>query len=466
MRKKIFRLSDLFLLLGFIPTGIFMLNGFRFMETLDASTLFLKPWMMLVLFFLAVVFWSIYLYLEFSRGNIPQMWITVIFIFVLILSLAGIVLQKNPYTIQTLSDGPRHLPPGYDQYATYADGMVSISLPISRAHTQFFLLSVILILLFMYIGFFVFPKRVTTIKPLRFFGYIIFAFVASLMIYSYIAEGSLYGPFLYNLFYTQGPLSGLKSYILNSNAFGMCLLIGTIFCCINHSIEKKWFYFPLMIIFHLQMIFTFCRTGLVVTGFIVVSYMIYSIITTFRGHVVRNIIMSILLANTVLIIISFSFASYLTEGLFIPYLYNALMSFGNTNSLESRFKIWAITIEIMKNNPLSLIVGEGYGTLNYILFHVCLFKNGWDIIPTHNSYLGLLAQGGFSTLLSYAALLVYSIVLLAKNYRKSPALLFAINLGVLAFSLYSIIETIHYLVYGFIFILLVACGALNAKKTI
>ena len=443
-----------------------MINGFRFMETLDTSTLFLKPWMMLVLFFLAVVFWSIYLYLEFSKGNIPQKWITIIFIVILLLSLAGIVLQKNPYTIQTLSDGPRHLPPGYDQYATYADGMVSISLPISRAHTQFFLLSVILILFFMFIGFFVFPKRVTTIKPLRFFGYIIFAFVASLMIYSYIAEGSLYGPFLYNLFYTQGPLSGLKSYILNSNAFGMSLLIGIIFCCINHSIEKKWFYIPLMIIFHLQMIFTFCRTGLVVAGFIVVTYMIYSIITTFRGHVVRNIILSILLANTISILISFSLASYLTEGAFIPYLYNALMSFGNTHSLESRFKIWAITFEIMKNNPLSLIVGEGYGTLNYILFHVCLFKYGWDIIPTHNSYLGLLAQGGFLTILSYAALLVYSVVILVKNYRKSPTLLFAINLGILAFSLYSIFETIHYLVYGFIFILLVACGALNAKKAI
>ena len=63
----------------------------------------------------------------------------------------------------------------------------------------------------------------------------------------------------------------------------------------------------------------------------------------------------------------------------------------------------------------------------------------------------MLCEGGIIFFLAYVAFVIYVGYVIAKSYKKSPEFTFAVGLGVLCFFLYSFIETIHYLMYVFLF---------------
>ena len=86
-----------------------------------------------------------------------------------------------------------------------------------------------------------------------------------------------------------------------------------------------------------------------------------------------------------------------------------------------------------------------------------LAMNGFKkwLFPTHNGYLNLLAEGGLLYLLSYIALLGYIVSIVVKNYRVNPRAAVALTLGLSAFAIYSLNETIHYFTYPFMFFILV-----------
>ena len=86
-----------------------------------------------------------------------------------------------------------------------------------------------------------------------------------------------------------------------------------------------------------------------------------------------------------------------------------------------------------------------------------LAMNGFKkyLFPTHNGYLNLLAEGGLIYLLSYLVLLGYIVSIIVKNYKTNPRAAVALTLGLSAFVIYSLNETIHYFTYPFMFFILV-----------
>ena len=75
--------------------------------------------------------------------------------------------------------------------------------------------------------------------------------------------------------------------------------------------------------------------------------------------------------------------------------------------------------------------------------------------PTHDGFLNLLAEGGFIYLFSYLLLLGYSIWTIVKNHKANPKATVALTLGLSAFTIYSLNETIHYFTYPFMFFIFV-----------
>ena len=102
--------------------------------------------------------------------------------------------------------------------------------------------------IFIFIGFFVFPKRFKSIKFIKILSWIVIAFMFVLMVYSYCTEYQKYYDFVYLLIHGGSEFdfdrAAITSFIINKNAYGMAMLMGIIFALINHwGILRVFSYF-------------------------------------------------------------------------------------------------------------------------------------------------------------------------------------------------------------------------------
>ena len=442
-RKHIFRLSDLFLILGFAPMVVFLIFGAEFMQFPNPDDVALKIYWIAPCLVFMVLAWGIYIYLELEKGNCVNRAALYIFIILMIIGVIGILMQDQEFSIDT-----------FDK----AGNPITVSVELSDTHIVFFTGEIIGILLFVYIGVFIFPKRFHSVWPIKIFGYAVFFLCFTLTIHSYIIETAKYPGFIKALIEcdeTALNANSTYSVILNQNSLGMVLMVGMLFCYINHSLSKhRWFYWPMAIYFYLNMIFTFCRTALGISAILFFVYLYYVLIHTMRKYPSLNsfflvFITLILIATTVVVLLSI-----LSEGKYIEYFYNLYRIFANDDSMESRRLIWTNTYQIIAQTlPMSLIFGRGFGTMNVMLLAMNEFKK--YLFPTHNGYLNLLAEGGLPYILSFILLLGYVISFVVKNYKTNPRAAVALTIGLLSFAIYSLNETIHYFTYPFMFLIFV-----------
>ena len=443
VRKHIFRWSDLFLVLGFAPVAVFLIFGPEYMQFPNPDDVALKAIWIAICFIFMVLCWGVYIYLELDKGNCVNRAALYVFIILMIIGVTGILTQGKEFSINT--------------YDINGEPIVA-SVELSDTHILFFTFEIVAILLFVYIGVFIFPKRFQSVWPIKIFGYAIFFLCFTLAIHSYIIETAKYPAFLKALIECdESGLSANSTYsvILNQNSLGMVLLVGILFCLINHSLSKhRWFYFPLAIYFYLNMIFTCCRTALAIAPILFFIYVYFVLIHTMKKNPSLNafffvFVTLVLIATTTVVLLSI-----LSEGKYIEYFYNLYKIFANYSSMEYRERIWSNTYQILAQTvPMSLIFGRGFGTMNQMVLAMNGFKK-W-LFPTHNGYLNLLAEGGLLYLLSYIALLGYIVSIVVKNYRVNPRAAVALTLGLSAFAIYSLNETIHYFTYPFMFFILV-----------
>ena len=442
-RKHIFRLSDLFLILGFIPMVVFLIFGPEFMQFPNPDDVALKITWIIPCFAFLVICWGIYIYLELEKGNCVHRAAIYILIILMIIGMVGILSQNQNFSINT-----------YDS----AGNPIVVNTTLSDTHMLFFTFDIIAILLFVYIGVFVLPKRFSSVWPIKIFGYAIFFLCFTLTIHSYFIETAKYPAFFKALIECDEAGIGSNStysVILNQNSLGMVLLVGIIFCFINHSLSKhRWFYFPMAIYFHLNMIFTFCRTSLAISIVLFFLYVYYVLIHTIKRRPRLNTTLLILITLFLIGLITVVLLSILSEGKYIEYFYNLYKIFANDSSMKGREAIWNNTYQIISQTlPTSLIFGRGFGTMNEMVLAMNGFKK--YMFPTHNGYLNLLAEGGFIYLFSYLLVLGYSIYIVVKNYKTNPRAAVALTLGLSAFVVYSLNETIHYFTYPFMLFIFV-----------
>ena len=443
IRKNIFRLSDLFLILGFIPMVVFLIFGPEFMQFPNPDDVALKMIWIIPCFAFLVICWGIYIYLELEKGNCVHRAAIYIFIILMIIGMVGILTQSQNFSINT-----------YD----LVGNPITVNTTLSDTHIMFFTSDIIAILLFVYISIFILPKRFSSVWPIKIFGYAIFFLCFTLTIHSYFIETAKYPAFFKALLECdEAGLGSNSTYsvILNQNSLGMVLLVGIIFCLINHSLSKhRWFYFPMAIYFHLNMIFTFCRTALAISIVLFFIYVYYVLIHTIKKNPSLNAFFLTFITLYLLGMTTMILLSILSEGKYIPYFYNLYKIFANDSSMKSREVIWNNTYQIISQTlPLSLIFGRGFGTMNEMVLAMNGFKK--YMFPTHNGYLNLLAEGGLIYLLSYLVLLGYIVSIIVKNYKTNPRAAVALTLGLSAFVIYSLNETIHYFTYPFMFFILV-----------
>ena len=411
------------------------------------------PWIV-VLFTILAVFWGIYIYLEFKLGNNVNKYVSVIFIVLAIIGIIGVIIQPKQFII--------------DFTSMYGED-IHIEMEISNTHYLFFACDVFSILLFIYIGLFIFPKRFKKITIIKIIGYLVFIGCFALIIYSYIKENENY-KYLFEALKSLNIYAfkyyGVKSFIISQNAYGMMMMIGIIFCCIHHAISKHWWYWLIALFLYINMFFSFCRASLLLSPVVMLIYVFYCIFSSIKKK--TSIVLLVVLSSLLISFASIVIVCYLSKGAILPKLYQFIILFDSKSTVQLREIIWSNTCILMNLSlPLSLFFGRGFGLMNEMLLQMNL-SSGFVtqlVFPTHNSYLNLLAEGGFIYLFSYLLLVVYVSYIFLKSYKKNTPLAIALALGIVVFSFYSLIETIHYLVYPFMFLMFVFYNVYYQSKS-
>lgn len=444
------RWSDLFIFVGFLPFALFLIFGQLFMQYPNPEEVAFKPWMIIVSFVISVGCWGIYIYLEWKRGNQPKNYITWIFVVLAIIGVIGILIQPRVFQqtviVRLVNDINKEI---YGENIQVGDVVNAPLAPmvISTTHYMFFTMDLLLILLFMYIGLFIFPKRFTGIGFIKYLGYAVIAFCFVMIIYGYIVEWNEYIPFIKALLGQEGNIYDytIESFIIHRNAYGMTLMVGIILAFINHSIERKWWYWLIVGFFYINMIFSFCKTSLLISALLIVVYAVYRLIFTFKEYPIRNrniLIGGGCVACLLVLVLGITFVS---KGKILGSLYNLI---AGTNTINTRSFIWDNCFQLLRENPIYYFFGRGFGLINEMLLPMNT-ANGDKVFPAHSAFVNTLCEGGVLYLFAYILFLGYSAYIIIKTYKKSPELTLAMSLGVLAFVIYSVIETIEYLVYAF-----------------
>ena len=448
------RRSDLFLLLGFLPFAIFLIFGQLFMQFQNPNDVALPQWAMIVCLVVMIGCWGYYLYLEvYLSKEKYNLYIAGAFLFLLLLNIITIAIQPR-FAVENVI-----IRDASEEHKELIGTTTQALLYVSDIHKFIFSCELIGAISFIYIGLFVFPRRFTSLSFIKYLGYALFVFLLVLIIYGYIADFDKYVAFfkhVLNIDRTDPDIyhKTVVSFIIHRNAYGMCMMLGIIFAFINHSIEKKWLYYLFAGFFFVNMIFSLCKTGLIISALIIVLYIFYRLIATFKENKKRNLILLVCFSGIALILIGVIGLSYVTEGKVFGSLYNAIKDLvGGGQSLDYRSFIWDNSFQLIRNGYW--LIGRGFGTFNLMLQPMNIASHGEKVFPSHSAYLGLLAEGGILFLLAYIALLGYSAYIAYKCYKKNPELTLTFSLGAISFILYSFIETIHYLVYVFLFPIMV-----------
>ena len=450
------RWSDLAFVVGFIPFAVLLIFGQLFMQFPNPDDVALPLWAAIMCFIVLLISWGYYLYIEVWKkkrefNKLNSIIICILFSLVLLNIISIIVQPTNSIetVIIRINDDPSLINTTKD-----------VHLYISGVHRAVFSFELIAAALCIYIGLFVLPKRFTSVSFIKYLGYIFFIFIFVLIIYSYISEFNQYIGFIKYAFGINRPEDKIiydftvQSFILHRNAYGMMMMIAIVFAFICNEFKHRWYFYALAIFFYINMVFSLCKTGLLISAISIFLYILYRLIVTYKNNKKRNKIALISIFSIVAVFVIIFGVAYLSKGKIFGKLYSIIEAITRGGlSLETRSVIWDNSYQLMQNGWW--LIGRGFGTFNVMLMRMNIVTHNEWVFPSHSSYIGLLAEGGILFLVAYLALLVYSGYVIFKSFRKQPGLTLTVSLGYISFVLYSFIETIHYLAYVFLFPIMV-----------
>jgi len=449
------RWSDLLLLIGVGSFAFFIGFGQNFMAELNPNKTALPSWAVIVLGLVMIGAFIGYLYLELYIRKVKyNRYILFTFIFLLLLNV--IVIFATPSTNYVSVIVRAKLTP------TLPEGEIgdvkTLAVSVSTIHKFFFAFELFGTLALMYCTFFIFSKRIKNLKFIEYLGYAVFAIGVFLTLYSYITEGSKYYHFIN---YFMNKLKGtpesvdiieytVMSVFSHRNPLGMAYMLCIIFAFINHSFHKYWWHYLIAAFFFINLIFTFNKTGLLISLLVILIYLIYRLIVTFKEHKKRNTITAICVGTIVVIGVLLIAIPYITKGRVFGKIYELIdeLTKGGS-SLDYRGYIWDNTYVLLQNGRW--LIGRGFGIMNMLLRPMNYASHGEDVISTHSGYLNNLAEGGILYLAAFIILIGYVSYIAYKSFKKERDLTISIYLGVLVFVLYAFVETNHYLAYLFMF---------------
>ena len=432
------RWSDLAILIGFGIFVVFASYGQLFMYHQDPNNVPFSLTVAIILFVIGFLAFCFVIGEGYFRKELPALPLSLFFLLIILVGLVATTTQPHTYI--------------YDE---------SHTIMIEAMNKTVFAFEFILMMMFIYCGFFIYSKRFPNFKFLIVLCYIAFIFAFVVAIYSYIAEGASISNYFQVLFgYKEGEMTPIASFLIHPNSVGMVMLLAILMAFIANSIKRHWWYYLFILFFFTNILFTHCRGSLFLSVLLIPLYVYYRLFTAHKNDMKMRNIYLIVFSSVIALFFLFVVIVLAGNGEYLPHLYKAASMITNTGSLVSRLDIYETCFSILNNG--GWLIGKGFGTFNLILSDLKAYTN--YVLPTHNAVIAMLAEGGIVFTIAYFALLIYTAIFFIRSYRENKQITFAIGVGITAFFIYSIVETIQYIMYFFIFLLLMAYQILDKQN--
>lgn len=251
--------------------------------------------------------------------------------------------------------------------------------------------------------------------------------------------------------------NGVKSIFTNKNTFGLILFAGTIASSISIKIDnsnkaRNILMILVQILLFGTTVISLCKTAILLLVIYYFCSLIYKLITTERLTKKLKIISFAVIGALGLVAVIFvfvpSFAAMFGSKISAiqQKIYFLFVNYG-AETIGSRTEAWAAVFQTINGESIFFGLGDKIYEEYYVASTNAV--KFWGILPyhsTHNSLLNIYLQGGLIRLLSYVALIVYLYRVVIKTMKKDSKTSFYLLLGLVIFTMYSMVEAI---LFGF-----------------
>lgn len=260
------------------------------------------------------------------------------------------------------------------------------------------------LLIVLYTFLFTQSRKTLRHKFLLWFAYCFIIYTIVTIGYSLVTEFDVYKGIL------TGKNTGdnsVKSFYMNPNTYGGGLLSGIIACAAINLRKSRWWTYPLILLFLSALVFTSCFTSFALALIFVIIYMLIEIIRTYRKHPVLNTIWLIFyIAIPITFVVFLAISQNDEKFFFTPFAnyFDRLISNNDFGSFSGRVNIWKSSLLELKNDPLHLIFGRGYGMAELMIGPI---NSNPTLRSCHSGIVQILFNHGIIGLSLYVLLIGY-----------------------------------------------------------
>ena len=285
----------------------------------------------------------------------------------------------------------------------------------------------------------IFPQKVNTKgKILAVLITVIFVCLI-LILYSLIFEFTNYINFVKCLIARDADgvfLSSPKSVFPNKNSFAFILFINIVASLLLHHYKRYNICFINIALSYILIVFTICKTIIILSLVLTLTYIIYRLIVTFKERKKRNlIIIGILCGSLLLVMCIVLLIPLLRESIF-----DMFFNIGD-RTIEVRQYIWSNAFLVL--NGAGWFIGRGFGTFNALItVYNHSDPGGGEGFTTnaHNGYLELIGETGILYLVVAILGQAYLVYRCIKHFKEDKELSLFTMLLMLLLQIYMIFE--------------------------
>lgn len=436
LKKINFRYQDIILMVSLLLSLYIFIESSNLFRIINPTSAISPFWLITTAFILMVGLYITYYILEKRFKPISYHRILVIFLFILMITgTVAIFIEPDTFTIGITNK----INPLYPEGA-----VIDVTSYLYIEPKFVFFYGWINNLILAGVAIFIIPHRFNTLLILRVLLWGMLTFVAINFIYSLFTEYNNYLEIFKRLFLIEKDLSGIEQFgikglMSHRNGFAtmleVCIAAGLIYFA--YSKKRRWII--AIIISYIILLFTICKTAILVITIGLIIYLIWQAILLIKeknkkGKILLIITLSIV--STIAILISI----LVTLNVSIRNMVSDF--FINSNTFISRTHIWQNTLTIL--GPTGWIIGRGFGTFNIILHNANIVSSLDNTAYAHSFIFSSLGRGGILALLLILSLIAFIVYYNIKLYKKNKYLILTIIIATFIFILRGLMEDDHY----------------------
>ena len=328
-----------------------------------------------------------------------------------------------------------------DMEFLYPDSSIHV-LTYSNMEKVRFSITFALFLVTVYAILFVLAKNTITARKMIWIYIIIIVACIVSIVYSLVKEMPEYK----KLFSEENTESvNIMSFFWNPNMFSGMLIMGISSSMIINVYKRNVFSIIFILLFTVE-ILIICSVLSVLTILILIPlYFLLYIILSFRQRPIRSTISLVVYVVVIVALVCLLAASLNTEmgffSHFTKYAYKEMTEI-DTGTFSHRTQIWEASIKMLKDDPMKLIFGYGFGINRDVINQWCVSTTGGEIMSTHNGAIQIFFNYGIVGLVMYGSFFLYFLYALIRMIKKHTFFSLTFALIGFAFLGYSVGESV------------------------